>query len=106
MVDSFTILQQSEFRRRTGQLIAVEIERCQLGKLPNLGRDGACQRILRHKPSMVDSFTISQQSEFRRRTGQLIGEESELCQLEEVPDLGRNRTFCAQKQLQDAVSFE
>ena len=56
---------------------------------------------------MEDSpFTNLQQSECRRRTGQLIEGEIEHCQLEEVHDLGRNRTFCAQKQLQDAVSFE
>ena len=37
----------SEFAgHRTSQLIALEVKDRQLGKLPNLGRNGACQRIL------------------------------------------------------------
>ena len=34
---------------RTGQLIVVEVKVHQPGQLPNLGRDGACQRIFGHK---------------------------------------------------------
>ena len=34
---------------RTGQLILLEKEVLQLSKLPDLGRDGACQRIFGHK---------------------------------------------------------
>ena len=41
--------QSSELFGRTGQLIAVEAKATQLGQLPNLGRDGACQRIFGHK---------------------------------------------------------
>ena len=41
----------------TGNLIVGGVKLPQLGELPNLGWDGACQRIFRHKPSMVDSYT-------------------------------------------------
>ncbi len=42
-------LQSSEFFGRTSQMIVVEVKGQQLGQLPNLGRDGTCQRIFGHK---------------------------------------------------------
>jgi hypothetical protein len=41
------------FRTRTDQLIVVEPKDPQLGELPNLGRDGACQRIHQSQKTMA-----------------------------------------------------
>ena len=49
MVYSYTKIAIKRVFGRTSQLILVEVEEPQLSKLPNLRRDGACQRISRHK---------------------------------------------------------
>ena len=49
LVYSYTKIAIKRVFGRTGQLIPVEVEVLQLSKLPNLRRDGACQRISSHK---------------------------------------------------------
>ena len=45
-------LQSSElWSTRTSQLILIKVKLCQFGELPNLCRDGTCQRIFSHKLS-------------------------------------------------------
>ena len=49
VVNSYTKIAIKRVFLLTGQLILVEVEVFQLRELPDLRRDGACQRISRHK---------------------------------------------------------
>ena len=90
MVDSFTINQFNYLQARTGQPILVEIELFQLNKLPNLGRDGTCQRIFRHKPvngRLVYHVLIGATP---NRTCELVPAERQPLQVDELSNLSRD----------------
>ena len=90
MVDSSTINQFNCFQARTGQRILAEIKALQLNKLPNLGRYGTCQRILRHKPvngRLVYHVLIGVTP---NRTCELVIGERQLLQVDELSNLSRD----------------
>ena len=63
---------------RTSQLILIEMQPCQLNKLPDLRRDGTCQRIFRGKLSRWQTrLPIAIRRVLGTRTSQLILIETE-----------------------------
>ncbi len=86
---------------RTGQLIAFEVKAHQLGQLPNLGRDGACQRIFGHK---TISGRLENQSINLSKKGfpvnSLKSSEIELRHSRAPPELRRNVVCAARRSFQ------
>ena len=97
MVDSYTILQSSEFLGRTGQLIVVEVKVQQLGQPPNLGRNGACQRIFSHKTLV--GILVYQSNNMSRKvlTGQLVAVQAEVRHASAEPELSRDVACAARR---------
>ena len=75
------------------ELIVVEVKLCQLSELPDLCRDGTCQRIfIIHTQNGRLVYQLQSREFLSTRTSQLILVKVKVCQLRELPDLCRDGT--------------
>ena len=75
------------------ELISSEVKPCQLSELPDLCRDGTCQRIfIIHTQNGRLVYQLQSREFLSTRTSQLILVKVKVCQLRELPDLCRDGT--------------